>query len=103
LLATAPPSLLGVGLGIIQIVGAIIPRSGLGAPSEKIGLELALLAFKLLDLLLQGGDAVEGIAMARLPISCLLAELEILALQAMDSSAELVKSATQVLDQSERF
>jgi len=80
LLATAPPSLLGVGLGIIQIVGAIVPRSGFGASSEEIGLELALLAFKLVDLLLQGGDAVEGIAMTRLPISRLLAELEILAL-----------------------
>jgi hypothetical protein len=90
-------------LGIIQIVGAIVPRSGFGATSEEIGLELALLAFKPLDLLLQGGDAVEGIAMARLPISRLLAELEILALQAMDSGAQLVKSAAQVLDQGERF
>ena len=80
MLATAPPSLLGVGLGIIQIVGAIVPRSGFGASSEEIGLELALLAFKLLDRLLQSGDAVEGIAMTRLPISRLLAELEILAL-----------------------
>jgi hypothetical protein len=80
LLATVPLGLLGVGLGIIQIIGAIGSRSGFGASAEKIGLELAFLAFELFDLLLQRGDAVEGIAMTRLPISGLLAEFEILAL-----------------------
>jgi hypothetical protein len=66
-------------------------------------LELAFLAFELFDRLLQRGDAVEGIAMTRPPISRLLAELAILSLSAMDSSAELVKFAAQVLHQSKRF
>jgi hypothetical protein len=65
-------------------MGAIVPRLGLGASSEEIGLELAVLTFELFDLLLQRGDAVEGIAMPRLPISGLLAEFEVLALQAID-------------------
>jgi hypothetical protein len=103
LLAAVPFGFLGVGLGIIQIIGAIGHGLGFGTSPEEIGLELALLAFQLFDLLLQRGDAVEGIAMTGLPISRLLAELEILALQAMDSSAELVKFAAQVLDQSDRF
>jgi hypothetical protein len=84
LLATVPLGFLGVVLGTIQIIGAIVPRLGFGASPEKIGLELAFLAFKLFDLLLQPGDAVEGIAMTRLPISDLLTEFEVLALQAID-------------------
>jgi hypothetical protein len=84
LLAPVPLWLLGVVLGIIQVIGAIVPRSGFGASSEQIGLELALLAFELFDLLLQRSDAVEGIAMTRLPISDLLTELEVRALQAID-------------------
>jgi hypothetical protein len=70
----------GVVLGILQVIGAIVPRSGFGASSEEIGLKLAFFAFQLFDLLLQRGDAAEGIAMTRLPISDLLPEFEILAL-----------------------
>jgi hypothetical protein len=103
LLAPVPPGCPGVVLGIIQVIGAIVPGSGFGASSEQIGLELAFLAFELFDLLLQRGDAVEGIAMTRLPISDLLTEFEILALQAMDSSAELANFAAQVLHQSHQI
>src|SRR3954471_8663948 len=52
--------------------------------TDSVGLELALLAFQSFDLLLQRRDAVEGIVMARLPISGLLAEFEVVALQAID-------------------
>ncbi len=45
---------------------------------------LAFLAFELFDLLLQRGDAVEGVAMTILPISDLLTEFEVLAVQAID-------------------
>jgi hypothetical protein len=83
LLAPVPLGFLGVVLGIIQVIGAIVPRLGFGASSEQIGLELAFLALKLFDLLLQRGDAAEGVAMTRLPISDLLTELEVLALQAL--------------------
>src|SRR5271155_5588558 len=89
LLAPVPLGALGAILGIIQIIGAIASASGFGASSEEVGLELALFAFQLVGLLLQRGDAVEGIAMTILPISDLLTEFEILALQVMDSSAEL--------------
>ena len=84
LLAPVPLGCLGVVLGIIQVIGAIVPRLGFGASSEQIGLELAFLAFELFDLLLQRGDAVEGVAMTILPISDLLTEFEVLALQAID-------------------
>jgi hypothetical protein len=80
LLAPVPLGCLGVVLGILQVIGAIVAGSGFGASSEQIGLELAFLAFELFDLPLQRGDAVEGIAMTRLPISDLLTEFEILAL-----------------------
>jgi hypothetical protein len=78
----APVSLgaLGVVLGILQVIGAIVPRSGFGASSEEIGLKLAFFAFQLFDLLLQRSNTAEGIAMTRLPVSDLLAEFEILAL-----------------------
>jgi hypothetical protein len=84
LLAPVPLGCPGVVLGIIQVVGAIVPRLGFGASSEQIGLELAFIAFKLFDLLLQCGDALQGIAMATLPIPGLLTEFEVLALQAID-------------------
>ena len=79
--------LLGVVLGIVQVIGAIHQRLGLGASAEKIGLELPLFTFELLDFLLECGVAEQGIAMATLPISDLLAELEILASQALDFGA----------------
>src|SRR5262249_28323950 len=103
LLAPVPLGGLGVVLRIIQVIGAVVPRLGFGASSEQIGLELAFLAFQLLDLLLQRGDAVEGIAMTRLPITDLLTEFEILALQAMDSSADLANFPVQVLHQSDQI
>ena len=53
LLTPFPLGSLGVVPGIIQVIGAIVPRLGLGASSEEIGLELAVLAFELFDLLLQ--------------------------------------------------
>jgi hypothetical protein len=87
LLAPVPLGCLGVVPGIIQVIGAIVRHLGFGASAEKIGLELAFLAVELLDLLLQGGDTVEGIAMTILPISDLLTEFEILALQAIDFGA----------------
>ena len=101
LLAPVPLGSLGVVLGIIQVIGAIVPRLGFGASSEEIGLELAFFAFKLFDLLLQRGDAVEGIAMTRLPISDLLAEFEILASKrwtsARNSPTSRRKSSTRAI------
>ncbi len=84
MLAAVPLWLPGVVLGNLQVIGAIVAGLGFGASSEQIGLEFAFLAFELFDLLLQGGDAVEGIAMTRLPISGLLTEFEVVALQAID-------------------
>jgi hypothetical protein len=84
LLAPVPFGSLGVVLGIIQVIGTIVPGLGFGASSEQIGLELAFLAFQLFDLLLQRGDALQGVAMATLPIPGLLTEFEVLALQAID-------------------
>ena len=52
-------------------------------------MELAFLPFELFDFLLQRGDAAQGIAMATLPISDLLAEFEVLAFQALDFGAQL--------------
>ena len=103
LLAPVPLGALGVVLGILQVIGAILPRLGFGTSPEEIGLELAFFAFKLFDLLLQRGDAAEGIAMTRLPISDLLPEFEILALEAMDFGAQLADFPTQVLHQSNQL
>jgi len=84
LLTPVPLGSVGIVLGILQVIGAIGPGLDFGASSEPIGLELAFLAFQLFDLLLQRGDAVEGIAMTRLPISGLLTKFEVVALQAID-------------------
>jgi hypothetical protein len=84
LLTPVPLGSVGIVPGILQVIGAIVPGLDFGASSEQIGLELAFLAFQLFDLLLQSGDAVEGIAMTRLPISGLLTKFEVLALQAID-------------------
>jgi hypothetical protein len=84
LLAPIATGLLGAVLRVIQVIGAIVARLGFGASSEEIGLKLAFLTFELFDLLLQRRDAVEGITMTRLPISNLLTEFEVLALQAID-------------------
>jgi hypothetical protein len=48
--------------------------------------------------LLECGDAFQGIAMATLPISDLLAEFEVLALQALDFGAQLDHFPARVLD-----
>jgi hypothetical protein len=87
LLTPIPLGSLGVVFGIIQAIGAIVSSLGFGTSSEEIGLELAFFAFELCDLLLQRGDAAEGIAMTTLPISDLLAEFEILAFRALDFGA----------------
>ncbi len=52
LLAPFPLGTLGVGLGIVQVIGAIPQRPGFGASSEKIGLELPLFTFEMFDFLL---------------------------------------------------
>ena len=44
--------MLGIGLGIVQMIGAILQRFTFGASSEKIGLELPLFPFELFDCLL---------------------------------------------------
>ena len=80
LLATIPPGWRGAVLRVIQMIGAIVQRPGFGTSSEEIGLELPLFAFEVFDFLLRGRDAEQGIAMATLPVSDLLAELEVLAL-----------------------
>ena len=84
LLAPFPLGMVGVVLGIVQVIGAILQRLGFGASAEEIGLELPLLTLELFDFLLQRGDAEQGIAVATLPISDLLAELEVLASQGLD-------------------
>ena len=89
LLAPFPLGMLGIVLGIVQVIGAIVQRLGFRASSEKIGLKLPLFTFELVDFLLECSDAELGITMATLPISDLLAELEILAFQAPDFSAQL--------------
>jgi hypothetical protein len=89
LLAPLPRSFLGVVLGIIQVIGAISSRRGLGALPEQIRFELAFFPFELFDVLLQLGDPLEGVAMATLPISGLLAEFEVLSFEALDFGAEV--------------
>ena len=89
LLAPFPLGMLGIVLGIVQVIGAIVQRLGFRASSEKISLELPLLTFELFDFLLECGDAEQGTAMATLPISDLLAVLEILTFQTPDFSARL--------------
>ena len=97
LLAPFPLGLLGVVLGIVQVIGPILQRRGLGASTEKIGLELAFLPVELFDLLFQLADAAHGITMATLPIASLLAQLEILALQVTDSVARRGHVPVQIL------
>src|SRR5208337_1862817 len=52
LLTPIPLGLLGIVLGIVQVIGAILQRLGFRASSEKIGLELPLFTFELLDFFL---------------------------------------------------
>jgi hypothetical protein len=78
---------------------AIVPRLGLGALSEEIGLELAFLALEVFDVLLQRGDAAQGIPMTTLPISRLLTQFEVLALQGLDVGTQRGYFLAQVLHQ----
>ncbi len=80
MLAPFPLRFPGVVLGIVQVIRAIAPGRGLGASLKEIGLELAFFTIELFDFLFQPGDALQGIAMAAFPISCLLAEFEVLTL-----------------------
>ena len=89
LLAPFPLRFPRVVLGIVQVIRAIAPSCGLGASPEKVDFELAFFTFELFDFLIQLGDALQGIAMATFPISDLLVELEVLALETLDLSAEL--------------
>ena len=95
LLTPFPLGLLGVVLGIVQVIGAILQRLGFRASSKEVSLELPFFTFELLDFLLECGDAFQGIAMATLPISDLLAEFEILALQALDFGANFSTSQSE--------
>ena len=89
LLAPFPLRFLGDVFGIVQVVRAIAPRRRFGATPEKVGFELAFFTFELFDFLFQLGDALQGIAMATLPISDLLAEFEVLTLETLDLGAEV--------------
>jgi hypothetical protein len=103
LLAAIPPRSLGAVLRVIEVVGALVARPGFGAPSEEIGLELPLFSFELVNFLFQGGDAAQGIAMATLPISDLLAQFEVLAAQALDLGAQLGHFLAPSLHQEDQF
>ena len=87
LLAPFPLGLLGVVLGIVQVIGAIVEWLGFRASSKEVGLELPLFTFELLDFLLECRDPFQGIAMATLPISDLLTESKILPFQSPAISA----------------
>ena len=89
LLTPLPLRFLGFVLGIVQVIGAIVSRRGLGTFPEQIRLELAFFPLELFDLLIQLGDPLQGIAMATFPISSLLAEFEVLSFEALDFSAEV--------------
>jgi hypothetical protein len=89
LLAPFPLRSPGVVLGIVQVMGAITSSRGLRAFPEEIRLELAFFPFESFGVLLQRGDPSQGIAMATLPISGLLAELEVLSFEALDLGAEV--------------
>jgi hypothetical protein len=91
LLAPVPPGLWRRIVGIIEVVGAIVQGLVFGASSEEIGSELPLFPFEVFDFLLQGRDAGQGITMATLPETDLLAKLEVLASQALELGAHLVE------------
>ncbi|HWU36848.1 MAG TPA: hypothetical protein VN203_04315, partial [Candidatus Acidoferrum sp.] len=88
-----------VVLGVVQLIGTILQRRGLGASTEEISLELAFLTLELFDLLFQLADAAHGITMATLPIAGLLTQLEILALQVMNPVAQRGHVPAQILQQ----
>jgi hypothetical protein len=89
LLTPLPLRFLGVVLGIVQVIGAIVSRRGFGTFPEQIRLELAFFPFELFDLLIQLGDPVQSIAMATFPISGLLTEFQVLSFETLDFRAEV--------------
>ena len=99
LLAPLPSGSLRVVLGVVQVIGTILQRSGLGTSTEEIGLELAFLTSELFDLVFQLADAGHGITMATLPIAGLLTQFEILTLQVIDPVAQRGHIPTQILQQ----
>jgi len=99
LLSTFPLGFPGAVLRIIQVIGAVAPSRVLGASSEEVGLELTFLALELFDFLLYRGDALQGIAMATLPVFGLLAEAEVLTSQSLYFIAQLGHFPAQVGDQ----
>ena len=95
-LSSRPPR---VVLGVVQVIGTILQRRGLGATTEEVGLELAFLTLELFDLEFQLSDAAQGISMATLPIAGLHTQLEILALQVIDPVAQGDHFPAQILQQ----
>src|SRR4051794_1093424 len=81
------------------MIGAIVPHRGLGASTEKVGLELSLLTSELFDPVFQLADAGHGITMATLPIAGLLTQFAILTLQVIDPVAQRGQIPTQILQQ----
>ena len=92
-----------VVLGVVEMIGSILQRCGLGASTEEVGLELAFLTLELFDLLFQLSDAAQGISMATLPIAGLHTQLEILALQVIDPVTQRGHVPAQVLQQRQRL
>ena len=78
---------LGVVLGIIQVIGAILRGVVSERRPKRSAWSCAFFPLELFDFLLQRGDAEQGIAMATLPITDLLAEFEILASQRSTSAS----------------
>ena len=95
-LSSRPPRIV---LGVVQVIGTILQRRGLGASTEEVGLELAFLTLELFDLLFQLADAARGITMATLPIASLHTQLEVLALQVIDPAAQRGHVAAQIVQQ----
>jgi hypothetical protein len=103
LLAPVPPGWVGVVLGIIQVIRAIVPRLSLGASSKEIGRELAFFAFQLFDFLLQRRDAAQCIATTTLPGSDLVTKFEIVAEQALDLGTQRGDLLAQVRHQGDQI
>ena len=73
----------GVGLAF-QVVRAIPRRRLLALATERLRLQLPILAAKLFDFLFQCGDASAGLSMHALPVACLLPQFKILTPQSGD-------------------
>ena len=95
-LSSGPPRIV---LGVVEVIGPILQRRGLGASAEEVGLKLAFLTLEVFDLLFQLADAAHGITMATLPIAGLLTQPEVLALQVIDPVAQGSHVLAQILQQ----